>query len=328
MRYIIYGAGAIGGGIGALLHHHGQETVLIARGPHLARILAEGLTVRMPEQTLSVPVPAVDHPSEIAWRDDDVVILTTKSQDTLAALEDLRATAGPDVPVVCAQNGVNNEREAARRFAHVYAMLVMMPSSFLTPGEIVLHGTPVSGWLDAGCYPTGLDPTIEAICTDISASGMSATPDPTPMRIKYAKLRSNLNNAMDALIGNESRRGPVVARMIEEADACFAAAGIDAATVDELRTRHEAVMREVEIPGHIRQGTSAWQSLARGRSIESDYLNGEIVLLGQLHGIPTPYNRAVQLLSTAAARRGDAPGTTEETVILAYAEQLAAATES
>lgn len=325
MRYIIYGAGAIGGGIGVLLHRHGHETVLIARGEHLARMMTQGLTARTPSETFTERVTAVDHPSEIEFRADDVVILATKSQDTVAALEDLRAAAGPDIPVICAQNGVNNEREAARRFANVYAMLVMMPSTFLEPGEVVLHGTPVAAWLDAGRYPSGLDPLIEQVCADISASGMTAKPDAEPMRIKYAKLRSNLNNAMDALIGNESRRGPVVARMIEEADACFAAAGIDSATPEELAERHRAVFSEGDVPGYARQGTSAWQSLARGRNIEADYLNGEIVLLGKLHGVPTPYNRAVQVLSMAAARRGDPPGGGSEGEIAAYAESLARA---
>ena len=50
-------------------------------------------------------------------------------------------------------------------------------------------------------------------------------------------------------------------------------------------------MREQPIPGVERIGSSSAQSLARGTgSIETDYLNGEIVLLGRLHGVPTPVN--------------------------------------
>jgi 2-dehydropantoate 2-reductase len=44
-------------------------------------------------------------------------------------------------------------------------------------------------------------------------------------------------------------------------------------------------------------GSSSWQSLVRGAgSIETDYLNGEIALLGRLHGVPTPLNAALQVL--------------------------------
>jgi 2-dehydropantoate 2-reductase len=58
--------------------------------------------------------------------------------------------------------------------------------------------------------------------------------------------------------------------------------------------------------GHAHAGWSTWQSLARGAGrIETDYLNGEIVLLGRQHGVPTPVNEVLQRLSNrlAAARR-------------------------
>ena len=42
-------------------------------------------------------------------------------------------------------------------------------------------------------------------------------------------------------------------------------------------------------------------------SIEADYPNGEIVLLGRLHGVPTPVNAALQQLANEVARAGDPP---------------------
>lgn len=323
MRYVIYGAGGIGGGIGGRLFQHGHDVILIARGEHLARIISGGLTVRTPDETFTVPIPAVDHPSEIDWRDDDVVLFTMKAQDTEAALNDLRAAAGPHVPVISAQNGVDGERMAARRFSNVYGMLIMMPATFLDPGEVILHGTPLTGWLDAGRYPEGLDPLIEQVCADINASTMTAKPDPQVMRIKYAKLRANLNNALDALVGGEGRGGPVHQRLIEEANACFAAAGIDTAPDTELSAGRRAAFRDGDIPGYPRRGTSSWQSLARGRGIEVDYLNGEIVLLGTLHGVPTPYNRAVQQLALEAARTQATPASYTEDDIQALVDQFA-----
>jgi len=322
MRYIIHGAGGIGAGIGARLDQHGHEVILIARGEHLARILTKGLTVRTPEETFTAQIQAVDHPSEIAFREDDVVFLTTKVQDAEAALNDLRTSAGPDIPVICAQNGVDSERMAARRFRRVYAMLVMMPAVFLEPGEVILHGTPLSAWLDAGRYPHGIDSLIEQVCNDISSSRMIARPDQKPMRIKYAKLLANLNNAVDALVGHESRRGQVLQEIIKEANSCFTAAGIEVAPQDELTERRSAAFTLGEISGYDRPGTSSWQSLARGRGIEVDFLNGEIVLLGAQHGIPTPYNRAVQILAHSMALKGTNPGSGSETEIVDMANKL------
>jgi 2-dehydropantoate 2-reductase len=60
----------------------------------------------------------------------------------------------------------------------------------------------------------------------------------------------------------------------------------------------------------MRGGGSSWQSLARGTgSIETDFLNGEIVMLGRLHGVPTPANAAMQRIANRLARDGTLPGT-------------------
>ena len=89
MRYIVYGAGGIGGAIGARLFQHGHEVILICRGEHLHAIQSTGLTLKTPKETLTLTIRAVSHPEEIAFIPDDVVLLTMKSQDTEMALRDL-----------------------------------------------------------------------------------------------------------------------------------------------------------------------------------------------------------------------------------------------
>ena len=65
----------------------------------------------------------------------------------------------------------------------------------------------------------------------------------------------------------------------------------------------------VDIEGHPRTGGSSWQSLVRGLpTIETDFLNGEIVLLGRLHNIPTPCNQLLQQVANHMARTGQNPG--------------------
>src|SRR5205085_2705360 len=91
MRFVIYGAGAIGGVIGSRLFQSGHETVLIARGEQLKAIRNRGLTLATPSGVSTCPVPAVGHPNEIRFRADDVVLLTMKTPDTRGALEDLAA---------------------------------------------------------------------------------------------------------------------------------------------------------------------------------------------------------------------------------------------
>ena len=306
MRYVIYGAGAIGGSIGARLFQAGRDVTLICRGAHLEATRRDGLVLRTPDQTVTLPIPAVGSPSEIDWRGDEVVLLTMKSQDTEAALQALRSAAG-DVPVVCAQNGVANERMALRVFSRVYAMLVVLPATHLVPGEVLLHSSPLGGVLDSGAYPQGVDPLIEEVCADIVAAGFGANPDPRVMRLKYAKLLNNLGNTVQALCG-DSAAGDIIRRIRDEALITYAAAGIDSAPAEELAAKH-AGMSVRPIPGGgNRAGGSTWQSLERGGSLETDYLNGEIALLGALHGVRTPFNRMLQLAAAEAMRESKRPG--------------------
>jgi 2-dehydropantoate 2-reductase len=318
MRYVIYGAGAVGGAIGGLLHHAGFEVALIARGAHLAAIREHGLHLITPTLDARLAIPAFAAPADLAFREDDVVLLTMKSQDTVAALEALRAAAGSAVPVVCAQNGVANEREAARRFDRVYGMLMQLPATYLKPGEIVTEGGPSSGVLDTGRFPTGVDEVVEALCADLEASGFVAARCPAVMRLKYAKLLRNLGNAVPLITGAAGGR-PVVHALRAEADLVYRAAGIDCAPTEEYAAR-TALCDIVEIPGVPRSGNSTMQSVLRGATnLETDYLNGEITALGVEFGVPTPVNRVVQDLSAEFARTGRKPGSMTADEVLALA---------
>jgi 2-dehydropantoate 2-reductase len=67
---------------------------------------------------------------------DDAILLTMKTQHTLAALERLRAAGVREQPIFCVQNGIANERFVLRRFPEVHGVTVMMPASFVIPGEV------------------------------------------------------------------------------------------------------------------------------------------------------------------------------------------------
>ena len=86
------------------------------------------------------------------------------------------------------------------------------------------------------------------------------------------------------------------------------AAEIELASQNEDAERRGDRLQQRPISGAERGGGSSWQSLRRGTgSIESDYLNGEIVLLGRLHGVPTPVNALLQREANEAARSGAEP---------------------
>lgn len=324
MRFIVYGAGAIGGTIGARLAQAGQEVVLIARGAHLHAMQATGLRLITPDGETVHRMAVVAHPCEIDFRAGDVVFLTMKTQDTGGALRDLLvASAGVDLTVVCAQNGLENERLAARCFRRVYAMMVWLPANFEQPGEVVCYCTPRSGVLDLGCYPAGTDETAREIAAALEASGFSSRALSDIMRSKHAKLLMNVVAVMPALCGPAGRGSAFAAKLRQEALACYAAAGIDACSdAQEAQRQAESGIRVGEIAGRVRAGGSVWQSLARETgSVETDYINGEIAMLGLLHGVDVPCNRAVVFFANRMARGILKPGTLD----IAQLEEMATA---
>jgi 2-dehydropantoate 2-reductase len=327
MRHVIFGPGAIGGTIAARLAHAGHDVAVIARGAHGTAIAERGLTLRSPDDVITVPVPVAAAPDELDWRPDDVVYLAMKSQDTVPAVKALVAAAPPGITIVCAQNGVQNERMVLRRFAHVQGMCVMCPAAHLEPGEILVYCAPVPAILEVGRYPSGTDATTEAIAADLVSAGFLSRSLADIMRWKHRKLLLNLGNAAQALSSrttDDPDVGALAAAARQEARQVYAAAGIDAVSSaeDEARRADHLTVRPIE--GQPYGGWSTWQSLRRGTgSVEVDYLNGEIVLQGRLHGVPTPINETLQRLTNDAARRGDQPGGWLAADLLAVATEAA-----
>ncbi|MYK42806.1 MAG: ketopantoate reductase family protein, partial [Gammaproteobacteria bacterium] len=292
MRFIVFGAGGVGGSIGARLHLKKYDVVFIARGTHGEILQSDGLRFVSPAHDVRVQVPTVLHPRDVDWRDEDVVLLCVKSQQTEAALGDLRAASHDAVPVICCQNGVANESMALRNFSHVYAMCVMLPAEHLEPGTVISFADSAAGSLNLGRFPSGTDETANAVTAALRVAGFLSEADATVMRFKYAKLLMNLGNGVQAACGEWSH--DIGETLKSEALTVLEAEGIDVATFEDLESIRK-FNRGVPMQGFKRHGGSSLQSILRATgNIEVDYLNGEIVALGRKHGIPTPANLAVQ----------------------------------
>src|SRR5688572_8726251 len=163
MRFIVLGAGAIGGVVGARLAQHGRDVLLVARGAHYEAIRDNGLRIESPHEATTLGIPVVDGLSEISWRGDDVVLLATKTQDTEASLDALSRVSPCTLPSYCAQNSAANERMAGERFANVYGVFVWCPADYLKRGSVQLWCAPKSGILHVGCYPSGSDALAGAV---------------------------------------------------------------------------------------------------------------------------------------------------------------------
>ncbi|WP_328421880.1 ketopantoate reductase family protein [Streptomyces sp. NBC_00443] len=341
MRYVIIGAGAVGGVIGGRLAGAGHEVVLVARGAHFEALRDRGLRLRVPEGELTHRPPVVDGPAALGeLRPDDVLVLAVKTQDSTAALQTWGpvpvtggGTAAERLPLICAQNGVESQRLALRVFRRVYGVCVWLPSTYVEPGVVSAAGSPLTGILHLGpvwhtpvVHPHDTDETARLIAADLEKSHFEAPVVADVARWQYAKLLSNLGNALEAVTGpvDSEEAAALFRRVRAEGAAVLDAAGIPYVSAEEQQAVRGDKVTLVPLDGAPRGGGSSWQSLTRGTgTIEADYLNGEIALLGRLHGVPTPLNDLLQRLANTFARERRAPGSMPVGELVRLADETA-----
>jgi 2-dehydropantoate 2-reductase len=324
-RYVIIGAGAIGGTVGAVLARAGIPTVLVARGRHAEVLAAEGLTLRTPDGTFHTPVTAVSRAEHLRLTPHDVLVFTTKTQQLEVALQEwvdqpvhgthgVVGTAGELLSVMTALNGVVAEEKALRYFRSVFGICVWLPAVHLEPGEVIVRSWPVVGQFHVGRWPAQLRTHADAellqgLTETWSTAGIRvrAVDDVAPW--KYNKLLSNLGNAIGALSAEGADVGRVVAAVREEGEHVLRYAGIEFVSFEISTAARADGPTPRPVPGrNTGASNSTWQSLSRNTgNVETDYFNGEIVRLAHRHGIAAPINAALARVARAAVRNGHGP---------------------
>lgn len=308
MRAIIYGAGAIGGVVGGHLVLTGMEVVLIGRPGHVNAINQHGLYFVTPTGTHTLQLPAVTVPDQIEFDSDDVILLCVKGQNTDEALRDLR-TVVADIPVFCFQNGVRNEEIAASYFPRVYGTMVRVGGVYINNGKVIARRDP-PGWLIIGRYPTGTDNLVETVAERLRLAGFIVLVTPDVMPYKWGKLMGNLANSIVAITSIRDGDFDRVFRATQqEAHDLLAHAGIRWVSNQQLAEEWpDSAIRPRSIL-RVEAQSSTWQSLARRQgTVETDFLNGEIVRLAERLGTRAPINEALLRIIHEMAANSEPPG--------------------
>lgn len=308
MRIIIYGAGAIGGVVAGHLHLTGTEVVLIGRPAHVSAINEQGLRFVTPTETHNLRLPAVTAPDQIDFGPKDVVLLCVKGQNTDEALGDLHKVVN-DIPVFCLQNGTRNEEITVGYFPRVYGVMVRVGGVYVTDGEAIARRDP-PGWLIIGQYPEGKDDLAEEVADRLRRAGFFVLVTPDVMPFKWGKLMTNLGNAIGAITNARGREtAPIYSAAFEEAQQILSQAGIRWVSNEELA---EVWPESTERPRNslrTEAQSSTWQSLARQQgTVETDFLNGEIVRQAERLGLKAPVNQMLLRIAQEMAASGETPG--------------------
>ncbi len=316
-RYVIVGAGAVGVTLAAELQAAGRDVLLVGRGRQLELLDAGRLRYLSPSGRQVLSVASAGRPEDVRLDQHDVLVLATKTQDAQSVLAqwarrpvgDGLRRAGEVLSVVTPQNGLEAERAALRLFSRVIGAVLWVPSTYVADGEVLNPAGPAPGVVWLGAHPDGpAGPTVETVAADLAAAGFEAQVVTDLARWKAAKLVGSVTFVLDALFEPGAGRDRAAALLQAEAREILAVAGRSTADVQAESTLRLDRFGPVRIPGHERPGSSTYQSLARGKDVESDYLNGEIVLLARQLGRRAPVNAALLARAHRAVEEGTVPG--------------------
>ena len=179
MRYVLVGAGAIGGLLGARMTQAGHDVTLVARGAHLEAMRDPGAARRDAGGQRGGPRAGGRRGLAARRRGRRRPSRGEGAGHPRQALEQVRATGGAGAAIVCLQNGVVNERIALRRFADVYGVVVFCPATHLEPGVVAASGVPLHGVLDIGRFPGGVDDRAEEVAEAFSSARSCRSRCPT-----------------------------------------------------------------------------------------------------------------------------------------------------
>ena len=247
MRYVVYGAGAVGGVIGGHLSLAGRQVTLVARGAHLAAIREGGLRLDTGAGMRVIVAPATDSAAEIDWSPDTVVVLAVKSHQAAEALSDLRAHAPAQTPIICATNGIATEVAALRDFDRVYAVCVMLPATHLEPGVVVAKCSPTPGILDVGRIPDGTDDLTAEVAGDLRAAGFESEQRADILSWKRRKLLLNIGNGVDASFEPGADADELAARALAEGERVLGLSGVSLVSAADDRDRRGEILHRLRM---------------------------------------------------------------------------------
>ena len=310
MKFAIVGAGAIGAYIGAKLHRAGQEVHLIARGPHLAAMQANGVRVTGADEDFTVHPIATGDPTEIGCV--DYVILTVKAHGLKEAARILEPLLGADTAIVSTQNGIpwwyfygmgpewdGTRLESIDPGGAVSASIdpsrvigcIVYPATVVSEPGVVSH---IEGDRLTLGEPDGAETArVQDLAAAFSGAGFKCRVRKDIRNELWVKLLGNLVfNPVSALTGatlEEMATHPeasLLARCVmQEADAVAEALGVKMPVSIDRR------MAGAEKVGAHK--TSMLQDLEAGRPMEIGALIGAVVELGEILDVPMPYTKSV-----------------------------------
>jgi 2-dehydropantoate 2-reductase len=306
MKNLIMGAGAIGSVFGGFLSRT-QEVSLVGRGAHIQEAKKKGLTItgiwgEHRFKNLKAYTAEEIHGIE----KQDLIMITTKSYDTAAAVNQALPLLKRDTLVMSMQNGIGNEEVIASVVGRERAMggMAIFGAVLLAPGhvKVTVYASECLVGMLKGRYEKA-----EGIAGIFTKAGIPTLPTRDIIREKWMKAFYNIAlNPLSAILrvpygflGQHEETRALMKHMLKEAFRVAGAEGVELNSTSEEYFQH---LLEKQLPPTAEHRSSMLQDIEKGKKTEIDYLNGAVTKLGRKHGIPTPYNDAMAAIIKSLER--------------------------
>ncbi|MCA3351224.1 MAG: 2-dehydropantoate 2-reductase [Roseomonas sp.] len=320
MKICIFGAGAIGGLMGAKLAAKGDvDVTFIARGPHLDAMRENGVKL------ISEGAEQIVHPRCVSSAEEagpqDYVLVTLKAHSLPSAAKQMQPLLGPDTAIVSAVNGIpwwyfhgiggayeGRIVQSVDPDGQVSALLppsraigcIVYPAAEVTAPGVIDHS--YGDRFSLGEPDGSRSPRAQALSEALIAAGFKAPVRPKIRDELWVKLWGNMafnpisaltTATLDVLTADEGQRSVARAMMLEGQRVAEALGVRFAIDVDKR------IAGAAEVGAHK---TSMLQDLERGRPMEIEALLGAVVELADWVGEAAPISRTVLALVRARAR--------------------------
>jgi len=191
----------------------------------------------------------------------------------------------------------------------VYGVMVRVGTVYLADGEVIVRRDP-PGWYIIGRYPEGTDDITEAVAEELRTAGYFVRTADDVMSYKWGKLITNLGNAIDAITdGDRESIQPIHRAVFEEARTIVQKGDIKWISQRQVARDWPEITAPLHRELNTEAQSSTWQSLARRQgSVESEFLNGEIVRVAKKLGLQAPLNEKLVKISEEMAANHEIPG--------------------
>jgi len=304
---LITGLGALGTVFATMLKKAGHRVHALTREKYLSALADKRLRVTgiwgEHEALLDGIHSTIDPLRNTAF---DLIILTVKSYDTAAAIEQVKALVGGDTLVVVAQNGYGNYETVAAAIGRERALLarIIFGVKLHAPGRAEV--TVIADDVRMGQPEGAIDPgRVKAIAAAINQAGVPTSYAENVSAILWDKILYNaalnpLGAVLECTYGRlaenpETRR--LMDRIIDEVFRVAQAHNIPLnwRTAEEYRRHFYTRL----VPPTAKHFPSMYYDVKAGKRLEIDALNGAIVKLAQEKGISVPVNETMTALIKA-----------------------------